>query len=145
MKRLLLVLIYFMFTSCAINYYMNIEEDTLIYNNANGNGESIAVIPKGSRVYITAGKKKYRKIKWERYKGWAVNPVYNNSLNASSSNSNNNSSDTNSSTSSNYSSRSSYKSPSPSTSSGGTVNVKGYYRKDGTYVRPHTRSAPKRR
>jgi len=27
-------------------------------------------------------------------------------------------------------------------SSGGTVHVKGYYRKDGTYVQPHTRSAP---
>lgn len=25
------------------------------------------------------------------------------------------------------------------------VSVKGYYRKDGTYVRPHTRSAPRRR
>lgn len=31
------------------------------------------------------------------------------------------------------------------TNSGGTVNVRGYYRKDGTYVRPHTRSAPRRR
>lgn len=30
-------------------------------------------------------------------------------------------------------------------SSGGTVHVKGYYRKDGTYVRPHTRRAPRRR
>lgn len=29
-------------------------------------------------------------------------------------------------------------------STGGTVQVKGYTRKDGTYVRPHTRSAPKR-
>ncbi|QPH37906.1 hypothetical protein [Pedobacter endophyticus] len=29
-------------------------------------------------------------------------------------------------------------------SSGGTVHVKGYTRKDGTYVRPHTRSAPRR-
>jgi hypothetical protein len=27
----------------------------------------------------------------------------------------------------------------------GEVNVKGYYRKDGTYVRPHTRSAPRKR
>jgi len=26
--------------------------------------------------------------------------------------------------------------------SGGTVQVKGYYRKDGTYVAPHTRKAP---
>lgn len=29
--------------------------------------------------------------------------------------------------------------------SGGRVGVQGYTRKDGTYVRPHTRSAPKRR
>ncbi|MBE5321493.1 hypothetical protein IM793_20185 [Pedobacter sp. MR2016-19] len=29
-------------------------------------------------------------------------------------------------------------------SSGGTVHVKGYTRKDGTYVKPHTRSAPRR-
>jgi endonuclease YncB( thermonuclease family) len=38
-------------------------------------------------------------------------------------------------------------SPSPSSSvssGGGTVHVKGYYRKDGTYVRPHTRSRPRR-
>jgi hypothetical protein len=27
-------------------------------------------------------------------------------------------------------------------SSGGRVSVRGYYRRDGTYVRPHTRSAP---
>lgn len=33
----------------------------------------------------------------------------------------------------------------PSTSSGGTVNVKGYYRKDGTYVQPHTRRAPRKK
>lgn len=33
----------------------------------------------------------------------------------------------------------------PPTNSGGSVQVKGYYRKDGTYVRPHTRSAPGRR
>lgn len=30
-------------------------------------------------------------------------------------------------------------------SSSGRVQVRGYYRKDGTYVRPHTRSAPRRR
>lgn len=32
---------------------------------------------------------------------------------------------------------------STSASSGGTVNVKGYTRKNGTYVQPHTRSAPR--
>jgi len=30
-------------------------------------------------------------------------------------------------------------------SSGGSVPVKGYYRKDGTYVRPHYRSSPSRK
>ncbi|MBC7933521.1 MAG: thermonuclease family protein [Rubrivivax sp.] len=30
-------------------------------------------------------------------------------------------------------------------STGGTVNVRGYYRKDGTYVRPHTRRAPRKK
>lgn len=32
-----------------------------------------------------------------------------------------------------------------SSSGGGTVQVKGYYRKDGTYVAPHTRSASRRK
>lgn len=32
--------------------------------------------------------------------------------------------------------------PPPSSSSSDRVQVKGYYRKDGTYVRPHTRSKP---
>lgn len=27
--------------------------------------------------------------------------------------------------------------------SGGAVRVRGYYRRDGTYVRPHTRSRPR--
>lgn len=38
--------------------------------------------------------------------------------------------------------RSAYSSSARSSSPGGSVHVKGYYRKDGTYVRPHTRSAP---
>jgi hypothetical protein len=33
----------------------------------------------------------------------------------------------------------------PAGSVGGSVYVKGHYRKDGTYVKPHTRSRPKRR
>jgi hypothetical protein len=51
-------------------------------------------------------------------------------------------------TTSNPSSTPNYSSPSSGTSSstpGTDVNVKGYYRKDGTYVRPHTRSAPGRK
>lgn len=36
-------------------------------------------------------------------------------------------------------------STSNSSSYGGSVKVKGYYRKDGTYVKPHTRKSPKRK
>lgn len=36
-----------------------------------------------------------------------------------------------------------YSPPAPASSSKG-VSVRGYYRKDGTYVRPHTRSRPKK-
>ena len=135
MKKLSIILIYLLFTSCVTNYYfVNVEEDTPIYNNTNGNGESITVIPRGYSAYIASGTKKHRKIKWKNYKGWAINPVYKNSVDASSSGS-----------SSSYdSSKSNYRSSS-STSSGGTVHVKSYTRKDGTYVRSHTRSAPKRR
>ena len=41
--------------------------------------------------------------------------------------------------------RSSESSASPSGSSGGTVHVPGYYRKNGTYVQPYTRGSPRRR
>ncbi len=38
--------------------------------------------------------------------------------------------------------RSAFSSSARSSSPGGTVHVSGYYRKDGTYVRPHDRRAP---
>lgn len=34
---------------------------------------------------------------------------------------------------------------SPAPATGGPVHVRGYYRRDGTYVRPHSRSRPRRR
>ena len=44
-----------------------------------------------------------------------------------------------------YETPSSYSSSGTRSSGGGSVYVKGYYRKDGTYVQPHTRSSPRRR
>lgn len=38
-----------------------------------------------------------------------------------------------------------YSTPPASTGSGKSVHVRGYTRKDGTYVAPHTRSAPRRK
>lgn len=136
MKKSLLFLVYVLITSCSTNYYfVNIEEDTPIYQNTRNDSQSIVFIPKGYSAFITSGSKNYRKVKWKNYKGWAINPVY--SLPTKS-----NYSGTSNST---YKTPSNYTTRNSSTNSSGTVHVKGYTRKDGTYVRPHTRSAPKRK
>lgn len=129
MKKIFFLLLLITLNSCSTNYYfVNIDEDTNIYTSKKGI-ESIAVIPKGSGAYINTSNKKVRKIKWKNYKGWAISPVYSNNNNYSSTNYNN----------------TNYTNTSTTTSSGGTVHVKGYTRKNGTYVKPHTRSAPRRR
>lgn len=137
MKKISLLLLLFVLNSCSTNYYfVNIDEDTPIFTSENGK-ESVTIIPKGSGAYINRSDKKARKIKWQNFKGWAINPIYNNS--SFSSNSNSNYSDNNNS------SGNSYTKSSTRSSSGGSVQVKGYTRKNGTYVAPHTRSTPRRR
>ncbi|CAM3484485.1 hypothetical protein [Flavobacterium chungbukense] len=137
MKKILtLFLILSLTSSCITNYYyVNLEEDTPIYENKREGTISYYFIPKSEKVYVSSTTKKYKRIKWKKYKGWAINPTY--------------SSSSSSSTTSNYTNSQSYRSVQnsykPKSYSNGTVQVKGYYRKDGTYVRPHTRSAPKRR
>ncbi|MDP5200985.1 hypothetical protein [Flavobacterium sp. DG2-3] len=132
MKNFLLTLLLITLNSCSSNYYfVNIDEDTNIYGSKDSK-EIIATIPKGYGAYINTSDNKYRKVKWKKYKGWALNPVYSNTLMSSTSKSNSNYTKTN------YTNN-------QSSTSGGSVHVKGYTRKDGTYVSPHTRSAPRRR
>lgn len=118
--------------SCTNYYTVLLTEDTNVYETSN-NENIITTIPKDTQVYISnkANNKNYKKIKWGNYYGLAYNPSYT-SYSA-------------------YTPVKGYNTPThsynytPSTSSGGTVHVKGYTRKDGTYVTPHTRSAPRRR
>ncbi|WP_426278598.1 hypothetical protein ACN9MN_04640 [Chryseobacterium sp. S-02] len=135
MKKSLLYLVLLLSVISCTNYYtVLLQEDTPLYSSSNSE-TSTTVIPKGTEVYLSSkpNRNNYRKIKWGNYYGWANNPQH--------------------STYSNYSRTSSYTSPTVSSgssyhsgsSSGGSVSVKGYTRKDGTYVRPHTRSAPRRR
>ena len=135
MKKSLLYLVLLLSVISCTNYYtVLLQEDTPLYSSSNSE-TSTTVIPKGTEVYLSSkpNRKNYRKIKWGNYYGWANKPQY--------------------STYSNYTSTSSYTSPTVSSvssyntgsSSGGSVSVKGYTRKDDTYVRPHTRSAPRRR
>ena len=114
----------------GVNYYnVTVNADTVLYSSGNDASSVVYRVPSGSSVYIKEKKsKKYRKIKYGNYAGWAYYPNYTASSQYSSRYS--------SSSSSSSRSSSNYSSP------GKTVNVKGYYRKNGTYVRPHTRSSP---
>lgn len=133
-KSLLYFLLLFSVISCTNYYTVILQEDTPIYSDSNTEN-SITTIPKETQVFISLkpNKKNYRKIKWGSYYGWTNNSNY---LTHSTYSKTTPYSSTTVKSSSNYRS---------SSSSGGSVHVKGYTRKDGTYVKPHTRSAPRRR
>lgn len=134
MKKSLLYLVLLLSVISCTNYYtVRLQEDTPLYSSNEGE-TSVTIIPKDTEVFLSskANKKNYSKLKWGNYYGWVNKPSY--------------------TMYGNYSKTSSYSTPrplsssySPRSSSGGSVQVKGYTRKDGTYVRPHTRSAPRRR
>lgn len=128
-KVSLLFMFAYLATSCVNYYNVTVNADTVLYSSGNDGSSVVYSVPSGSSVYIKGKKsKKYRKIKYGNYAGWAYYPNYTASSQYSSRYSSSSSSSTRSS--SNYS------------SPGKTVKVKGYYRKNGTYVRPHTRSSP---
>ncbi|MEN5086121.1 hypothetical protein ABE426_06595 [Sphingobacterium faecium] len=136
MKRILYLLLLVLLSSCTTNYYaMYMVEDAPIMTSSSEGSTVRTVVPQGTQVYVSPrGKSKYSKVKWKKYKGWVPATSY--AISNPKGKSNSYSQTTNST--------SQYKST-PSSSSGGSVQVKGYYRKNGTYVKPHTRSAPRRR
>jgi hypothetical protein len=120
-------------TSCVTNYYyVTTSADTPLYSKQDAKSRELVVVPSGTGIYISGKKAKYRKIKYGNYVGYADSPLY---VTGESS----------SSTSPTTSSSTTRSTASGTTSSGKTVHVKGYYRKNGTYVQPHTRSAPHRK
>jgi hypothetical protein len=127
MKKILFLFILFSLQSCVTNYYTaTVNTDTALYSSQDAGNPTLHIVPAGSAVYVNTKKsrKNYYKIKYGSHTGWAYNPSYTLSTTRATTSSSN------------------YTTPS---SSGNTVQVNGYYRKDGTYVRPHTRSAPKRK
>ncbi|MDV3835250.1 hypothetical protein CMU13_18180 [Elizabethkingia anophelis] len=124
MKKILQFLLIIVVTVSCTNYYsILLTEDTPLYSGTNQN-ELITTIPKNTQVYISKKDRKttYKRIKWNDFTAWAYNPVY-----------------------TSFDSRYPYNNTYYNTSStGGSVHVRGYYRKDGTYVSPHTRRSPRR-
>lgn len=127
------ILICMITVSCSTNYYtVLLSEDSKLYSSTDSSSV-VTLIPKDTQVFLSSksNSNNYKKIKWGNYSGWAYNPSYTTYNNYTPLKTSSNSS--------------TYNYKSNSSSSGGSVSVKGYTRKDGTYVRPHTRSSPSRR
>lgn len=125
-KFLLYITLFLGLNSCSVNYYLcETESEIKLYDAKYLNRKTIITIPKGTQV-VAKGKKDYRIIKYDDYVGWAYLPYladqnkynYSGILNVK------------------RKQKSYYENSDRST---GKVYVRGYYRKDGTYVRPHTR------
>ncbi|MVZ60919.1 hypothetical protein [Sphingobacterium humi] len=144
-KYFLFLWVILLISSCRVhtteNYYtVTITEDANIYFKNDLNSNSIDLVKSGEPIYMILDKssKGFRKVNYKGKVGYVYRPsfkAYNKSDYRNSSGS--------------VILQDSLKNEPIRTytapASGGTVHVKGYYRKNGTYVRPHTRSAPRRR
>ncbi len=125
------------FFSCSSIYYVGETIEPInVYTIIDTNSTISSTIPVGSLVLTQKKSKKYHFVIYETYKGYVYNPNYKNYHKYNSSIDG---------ILFGYSS----KKPSNlwrynSSSSGGSVSVKGYFKKNGTYVSPHTRSSPGR-
>ncbi len=148
MNNLLRVLfLVLLFTSCRIHKTeifntVVMDEDAVVYFNSNIDSETRETIIAGEPFYMVTtdnNKRGFKKVKYKGKYGYLLKPNYRMYAATRASQSyavRDSSTHIQSSRTSTYT---------PARSSGGTVQVKGYYRKNGTYVRPHTRSAPRRR
>lgn len=122
--------------SCTKVYYVGQTTEPLrIYSTLDTNSLVNYTILPGSKVLTKKKSKKFHYVVFQSYKGYAYKPNYSgyHKYNFSSDGE-----------LYGYSTRKPRASNSGS-GSGGSVNVKGYYRKNGTYVKPHTRSASRKR
>ena len=119
--------------SCTSYYQIVLENDCRFYQQKDTLSE-YTILPASTTVYVTHSKRFFRKVKFDNRVGWSINPYFSRTGGM-----------VDVSRQSSFTKRNKYRTPSSESSAGKTVNVKGYYRKNGTYVRPHTRSAPRSR
>ncbi len=111
---IILIILSLLCSSCSITSKLyTTKEDITLYSSRSTDSKKITIIPKGEIVIANSGVK-YKKVYYKSYIGWSYNPSLERKYD-------------NSYSSNNY----------------GKVNVRGYYRKDGTYVRGHSRSRSK--
>lgn len=133
----------FILQSCATverNYhYVYLKKDLKFYSKTDTLSNVHAELERGVGLYVDMERIQngYMPAKFGEVKGWVYDADY--SLTPVSRISSVDTSNTN------HDTDHVYRSYSPTKSTGGSVHVKGYYRKNGTYVKPHTRKAPSRR
>ncbi len=146
-KSIFFLLIFFSFSfllqSCSTVYYVGeTTEPTNIYATQDESSGVVYVVPAGTKLLIKKKIKSNYYVIYDSYQGYSRGTTFNNYRKFNSSYDGNLYGYSTNKPSKSSSTSNSYRS---SSSSGGSVNVKGYYRKNGTYVKPHTRSSPKRR
>lgn len=126
--------------SCSSNIYYvgELTQPTNLYSSIDTTSSVSYNIPNGTIVLTQKKAKNYHYVIVENHKGYVYNPKYKNYHKYNSKVDGlmyGYSTDKSTSKTLNINSKS-------NSGSGKSVNVKGYYRKNGTYVRPHTRSSP---
>lgn len=137
MKKILFLILIFtiLMTGCSSGkYYIYQTESKIDLQPTKDNFLPYMYVPKGKHIVIKESRSTVKKAQYGSHKGYICgtynlsNPIQKGKrIDFTES----------------IKTKSSY---SPSRSTGtGRVQVKGYYRKDGTYVRPHTRKSPTKR
>jgi hypothetical protein len=132
---LCLSILAFFLQSCTNIYYVgNTLTPVNIYSKADTASNSLVIVSPPTKLLTKKVSKRFHYVIYDSFKGYVYKPIYSNyhkynySVDGEL-----------------YGYSSKKKKTHKSTGySGGTVNVKGYYRKNGTYVKPYTRRAPTR-
>lgn len=135
-------------TSCYKGYYTSeAEQDFSVVVNPDIGSPELIVIPSNSKVVFKKSRKNYYYISCEQYKGYAYKPKFRSTRKRNGQSEEQLIKDTRIADETpklKDGNTKKYKSSSKESDyNNGAVKVKGYYRKNGTYVRPHTRSVPK--
>lgn len=163
MKKIIsLIILCLIFTGCSRSYLCSINTSTAVYEKPDSSGKPVFFLTYGKNAIVDAPQKGYRKVSYGNKTGYIVKTRFANEIRISQKERKTLHFDHDSTyafkryktmypeifeeskTTGVNSTSGSRQSSTSSGSKTGEVHVRGYYRSNGTYVQPHTRSAPRR-
>ena len=145
LQSLFFLLSVLLLSSCTTVYYVGeTSEPVLIYFAPDTTSFYLTTVPITKKVLIKGRPKRYSYVIYENHRGYAYRPVFTSYRRFRSEVDGTLYGYSTHRPTASSSGTSTTRSASSYTPRGGPVQVRGYYRKNGTYVRPHTRSAPTR-